>query len=415
VTEDAATVGLCGDYSLAMARHRSMAGATGASEHLRREGAPHRLPERLLRDFEDTLGGPMALYVLDVDGSCLHLLAGDPSRVPLLIPAPIGIGPEVPPEAFEALAEAIARALPRSGSAPLVLADRALGALVRVNGPSSRLDEFASEAALALETISGYTDVVQAAQRHKHPRTAAEMQQNLLPPRIARVTGADIVGGVLPGYDVGGDFFDYADNHEGLWLTVADAVGKENEAAALAAVTIGALRASRRSGGGLEETVGAMRDAVRGCGNTRLVFVTAVVALWNPATHRLRWITAGHPRPIVARSGGDLETLSAGVMRPFGIEGGDGELRAAECSLSAGDRLVLYSDGLIEQPHRRTAERVGIEAIHRVVRESTGVSCAQMVRRLQDLVVEASGGKLRDDATLLALAVDGASEPSQGG
>ena len=75
----------------------------------------------------------------------------------------------------------------------------------------------------------------------------------------------------------------------------------------------------------------------------------------------------------------------------------------------------LYSDGVVEQPHRRTAERVGIEAIHRVVRESADASCAQMVRRLQDLVVEASGGKLRDDATLLALAVDGASEPSQGG
>ena len=234
-----------------------------------------------------------------------------------MIPAPVGIGPEVPPEAFGALADAVARALPGCGSAPLVLADRALGVVVRPDGASPGLDGSAAEGALALEMISGYTDVVHAARRHKHPQPAAEMQQNLLPPRIARLSGADIVGGVLPGYDVGGDFFDYADNHDGLWLAVADAVGKDNEAAALAAVTIGALRASRRSGRGLEGAVGAMRDAVRGLGHTRLVFVTAVVALWNPATHRLRWITAGHPRPIVARSGGELETLSAGVMRPL--------------------------------------------------------------------------------------------------
>lgn len=357
----------------------------------------------------------MAVYVMDVDGSCLHLLAGDASRVPRLIAAPIGLGPEVPPAAFGALAEAVARALPGCGSAPLVLADRALGTLVRVDGPSPRLGESASEVALALETISGYTDVVHAARRHKYPQAAAEVQQNLLPPRIARVSGGAVAGGVLPGYDVGGDFVDHAENHEGVWLAIADAVGKENEAAALAAVTIGALRASRRAGGELEGTVAAMRDAIATAGHGRLAFLTAVVALWSPTTHRLRWITAGHPRPIVLRSGGDVETLGAGVIRPLGLGGRDGALQAAESALSAGDRLVLYSDGLVEQQVRGTGTRVGIDAVHRVVRESADVSCAQMVRRLQDLVVEASDGKLRDDASLLALAVDRAPGSSPSG
>ena len=109
-------------------------------------------------------------------------------------------------------------------------------------------------------------------------------------------------GGVLPGYEVGGDFFDYAQNEDGLWLVIADGVGKGNEAAALSAVTIGALRASRRSGVGLEQTVVVMCEAVRSRGRGGSAFVTAVVALWQPATHRLRWITAGHPRPIVLRS-----------------------------------------------------------------------------------------------------------------
>jgi hypothetical protein len=155
-----------------------------------------------LMDFSALAGGFCRGRPVTEDAATVGLCGGS-SRVPLLIPAPIGIGPEVPPEAFEALAAAIARALPGCGSAPLVLADRGVGALVQVDGPSSRLDEFASEAALALETISGYTDVVHAARRHKPPRPAAEMQQDLLPPRIARVSGADLAGGVLPGYDVG--------------------------------------------------------------------------------------------------------------------------------------------------------------------------------------------------------------------
>ena len=371
-------------------------------------------PSGCARSSTPPTAGPIALYVVDVDGSCLHLLAGDRSRVPDVIPASIGVGPEIPAEAFGALAAAAASALPGCDSAPLVLADRALGALVRPDGASPGLDESALEVALALETISGYTDVVHAARRRKHPHAAAEVQQNLLPPRIARLSHADLAGGVLPGYEVGGDFFDYAENEDGLWLAIADAVGKGTEAAALSAVTMGALRASRRSGVGLEGTVTAMRDAVRSSGQARSAFVTAVVALWQPATYRLRWITAGHPRPIVLRSGGGLETLRGGVTRPLGIAGDESRPRAAECLLSAGDRLLLYSDGLVEQRHSRTAEPVGVEALHRVLRASADTRCAQTVRRLQDLVVEASGGQLRDDATLLALVVDRDPEPSPG-
>ena len=388
-------------------------GAPGAAQVLRRQGAPHQLPERLRQALEATHRGPIALYVMDLDGSCLRLLAGDPARVPGVIPAPIGIGPEIPPEAFGALATAVASAIPGCGSAPLVLADRALGVIVRPDGPSPGLQESAREAALALETVGGYTDVVHAARRHKDPQPAAEMQQNLLPPRIARLGGADLAGGVLPGT---------------TWAATSSTTRRMRTACG----SPSPMRSARETrqpafgrhhrglaglsaiGSGPRGTVAAMRDAVRGSGQARSAFVTAVVALWQPATHRLRWITAGHPRPIVLRSGGGVETLRGGVTRPLGIAGDETGGRAAECLLGAGDRLLLYSDGLVEQRHWRTGEPIGVEALHRVLRESAGMRSAQTVRRLQDLVVEASGGQLRDDATLLALVVDDDPEPSQG-
>jgi serine phosphatase RsbU (regulator of sigma subunit) len=380
-------------------------GRVSATGYLSVGGARHLLPERLRRDLEAAHGGEMALYVMDVDGSCLRLLAGE-GRVPRTIPAQLGVGPEIPPESFAALAGAAAEAMPGSGVVPLALADRALGVVVRVDGPAPGLDASAAEVALALEAAGGYTDAVHAARRHKHPQPAAEMQQNLLPPRIARVSGAEVAGGVLPGYEVAGDFIDHAENEDGVWLAIADAVGKGNEAGALAAVTIGALRASRRSRGGLEEAVGAMSDSILGIGLRRHAFVTAVVAKWDPATHRLRWITAGHPRPLVLRLNGTLETLTAGVMRPLGVEDDDARLRAAEALLSPGERLLLYSDGLIEQPDRRTARPVGIDAVGDIVRGAADSGAAQLVRRLQDVVIEASGGRLRDDVSLLVLAVD---------
>ena len=62
------------------------------------------------------------------------------------------------------------------------------------------------------------------------------------------MNGADVAGDVLPGYDVGGDFFDYAGNADGLWLVVADATGKGDSAAALSSLALGAPRAALAPG-----------------------------------------------------------------------------------------------------------------------------------------------------------------------
>jgi serine phosphatase RsbU (regulator of sigma subunit) len=67
---------------------------------------------------------------------------------------------------------------------------------------------------------------------------------------------------VLPGYDVGGDFFDYAGNADYVWLVVADATGKGDPAGALSSLAVGALRAARRSGAGLQEAARRADQAI---------------------------------------------------------------------------------------------------------------------------------------------------------
>jgi len=54
-----------------------------------------------------------------------------------------------------------------------------------------------------------YTDSIEAARRRKPTSPAAEIQQNLFPPRIARIAGGQLAGVLLPSYDVGGDWFDF--------------------------------------------------------------------------------------------------------------------------------------------------------------------------------------------------------------
>jgi serine phosphatase RsbU (regulator of sigma subunit) len=145
-------------------------------------------------------------------------------------------------------------------------------------------------------------------------------------------------------------------------------------------------------------------DAAVGSMGRPTDFVTAIVAVVRPPDGALEWITAGHPRPIVADAAGRLRTLEDGVRPPlgFGARAGRGVGRAR---LDPGSLLLLHSDGVVEQIDRASGRPVGIEALHRALGEPSPTPAA-LVRRVQDVVVRAADGRLRDDATLLAVRMD---------
>ena len=362
---------------------------------------PHLVPERVVEVASAQAGCPVAAYVLDVDGSFACAWPGMWSGFPSGSVAPVGVGPEIIPEALPQLRGLVIDRVGPSTLWPLVVRDRVMGFLLARDRPAVDLEPFAGQAALALELASGYTDALHAVRRRKDTQPAAEIQQNLLPPRLARVDRADVAGGVLPGYDVGGDFFDYAANADGLWLVVADATGKGNSAAALSSLAIGALRAARRAGAGLQEAARVADEAILTL--DMQLYLTAVLGSWDPDAHRLRWINCGHPTPLVLRADGRVDELDGERTYPLGIRFTERVFPVLSAEVGPGDRLLLYSDGVSE---RRTTDggRVGENGLRAILAELGPRSAATTVRGLQDAVIDASPEPLRDDATLLVIA-----------
>ena len=362
---------------------------------------PHLVPERVVEVASAQADCPVAAYLFDVEGSFAVRLAGNVESFPERIHAPVGIGPEVIPEALPHLRRLVSDRVGPSTLWPMMVRDRVMGFLLARDRPAVDLEAFAGQAGLELELASGYTDALHAVRRRKDTQPAAEIQQNLLPPRLARVNRADIAGSVLPGYDVGGDFFDYAGNADGLWLAVADATGKGNSAAALSSLAIGALRAARRAGAGLQEAARLADEAILTL--DLQLYLTAVLGSWDAVGHRLRWINCGHPTPLIVRADGRVEELEGERTYPLGIRFTERAFPVLTASVRPGERLVLYSDGVTE---RRTADggRIGEDGLRAILNELGARSAAGTVRGLQDAVIEASPEALRDDATLLVIA-----------
>ena len=363
----------------------------------------HRLPAAVLREARAAGANRAALYVIDIDGSCLIKLAGD-EQFPERVQAPFGVGPELPSETLGEVQDIVSSKVPGATVVGLRVRDRAVGVLVTCGGDTDDLRGLAYQAALALELVSGYTDVIHRARRRKDINAAAEIQQDLLPPRIATVEGASVAGGVLPGYEVGGDFFDFAENEDGLWLAVGDAMGKGNTAAAISSLAVGALRAARRNDATLEQGAQVVHEAIFELGGP-YQFLTAVFAVWHHGSGTLAWINCGHPRPLLVDRDGAVDELVDDGTYPLGMFRRQRAFRRTEFRIEPGQRILLYSDGI---PERRDSVGAlfGVESLKRTLRGCAGATAAGAVRALQDAVLGFSPRPLRDDATILLVDTD---------
>jgi serine phosphatase RsbU (regulator of sigma subunit) len=288
--------------------------------------------------------------------------------------------------------------------APLWLRNRATAVLLATRDPAGSLDSFARDVAPHFELASGYTDVIDRARRRRRTSAAAEVQQDLLAPRITPIAGGEIAGTLLPAYDVGGDWFDHAENPEGAWLTVADAMGKGARATAVSALALAALRGARRAGDSLEECCQAVHATVGELGVSEPTFLTAVISTWHAASRTLAWVCCGHPPPLLVTAGGSSEELTSPVALPLGLpDASPRSFERGERHLYSGDRVIIYSDGITE---RRTATaRFGIDGLLAVVRSAEDTSPVATAAAIESAVLGASDERMSDDATQLILRV----------
>ncbi len=274
-------------------------------------------------------------------------------------------------------------------------------------------DDIASLLAELVLTRSRHTDAYVLTRRRGPMSLTGEMQWHLLPPLTTSTSAVEVAGIVEPAYDPGGDAFDYSLNGDVLDLTIFDAVGHDLTATQAASLVMASLRHSRRHHIELADALEAADQAVRSS-LPRLSFATAQLARLDTATGRVRWVNAGHPLPLLVRDGQVVGELPAPPRVPIGLSHvATADCEVSEVSLQPRDRLLFYSDGVIEGG-RRAGAPFGLPRLIDLLQRAglDGLDCAETVRRLGDAVLSHAAHELQDDATLLMVEWRGDIGPS---
>lgn len=237
---------------------------------------------------------------------------------------------------------------------------------------------------------------------------AKAVQRRLLP-RPADHADIEFAGECMPADEVGGDFYDVFPTARGeIALVLGDVSGKGLPAALRTGVIHGAIRAlSLGKVESLARTVAVLNELLREKSSSE--FVTLFWGVYDPGTHYLQYVNAGHLPPLLAgsRSGEVVRLETGGPVLGLLPAASYQEKRIP---LDGEQTLIAYSDGLMEATNP-SGEEFGESRILPLIGDTIGKPASDVLRQIANEAVKfIEDGEFHDDLTILVAKLAGRGE-----
>jgi serine phosphatase RsbU (regulator of sigma subunit) len=242
----------------------------------------------------------------------------------------------------------------------------------------------------------------------------ARLERGLLPQPLVSDTGVQIVARYTPGRHqalLGGDFYDVVERDDGaLFLLIGDVAGHGPDEAALGVCLRIAWRTLVLAGVDPETILPAMAAVLTSERGSDEVFATVTMVRVDAQRSSARFWLAGHPWPLLI----DRDQVPTCPMQVTGIALGVDDTRtwaATDHAIDPSDRLLLFTDGLVEgfSDANRSA-RLGEDGMRGLLSQQllAGATGHGLVEGLMADVRSKNGGELTDDVAILLVSWAGA-------
>ncbi len=294
---------------------------------------------------------------------------------------------------------------------PLSYEGGTLGCMCIANPPPSFYQDEAEQSTLmtlaslvggAIQSARHLQSEIKAQRLREEMKLAAQVQLSLLPRELPSGEQVRVAASIRAARQLGGDFYDILDLGQGRWgIMIADVSGKGPSAALLMATARAYLHIFARQ----ETSPGAVLEKMNRALTQDFTdgrFLTAAYLLVDVPQRRLQMAGAGH-HPIYLLSGEGAMSLSCDDL-PLGLDAGS-SYRDASMELKNETTILLYTDGLVEAASP-SGKFFGDERMASFLNGKSAPPAQQLVDRLiREVEVWTEGAALRDDLTILAVAV----------
>ena len=209
------------------------------------------------------------------------------------------------------------------------------------------LVSIASQAAIAINNAQLHETAMQKREMEHDMRVARDVQQAFLPDKKPELAGYSFYDYYAPAEHIGGNYFDYIPLQDGrVAIVVADVVGHGVAAALLMAKLSAEARSSLLSEKDPSVAMMRLNDRLSALNIQR--FVTMILIVVDPVSHRVTMVNAGHMSPLHRTKDGVVLSPADDITGiPLGIT--DGVIYSqSEIVLGSGESLTLYTDGINE-------------------------------------------------------------------
>jgi serine phosphatase RsbU (regulator of sigma subunit) len=231
---------------------------------------------------------------------------------------------------------------------------------------------------------------------------AAQVQRMFLPIHSPSIPGLEIAGMMQPARGVSGDYYDYLpiDEHT-IQIVIADVAGKGVPAALLMSATAAAVQLEAREKRDMLEVVNRLNSALHSLSDSNR-YVTLLLAEIDARTHSLRYVNCGHnPALLYQAKTHDVVPMNSSCF-PIGMFD---SLACAinPANLTAGDILVLYTDGVTEAENS-LGDEFGMERLSTLIRHGHRLSADRLMNHILESVTDfCRDVGFNDDLTILVV------------
>jgi sigma-B regulation protein RsbU (phosphoserine phosphatase) len=270
------------------------------------------------------------------------------------------------------------------------------------------LNTLANQGAVAIENARMIEEVIEKERMEEELSIARDLQTSMLPAECPTIEGFEIAAYSVSAMEVGGDFYDFIEmGADKVGMVVGDVTGKSVSGALVMSASRSVFRMLS------EEDLAVREIMIRANRRTKKdiktgMFVALLYAVLDAEDKTLSLCSAGQTQPIYwsSETGESRLVETKGDTFPLGIIE-EVEYQETRLELAPGDKVVLYTDGIVEAMNEQQ-EIFGFDRLLEVVQEASAMTADALLKKILNKVNEFAGGAAQhDDLTIIVISAVG--------